>query len=147
MIDNVASRPADAPGARHARAWLFLAGALALHVTDEALTGFLSFYNPLVVSLRERLGWFPMPTFTFDVWLTGLVLAVIVLALATPWIRRGGTGTVTASWIFAAFMFLNGIGHLAGSAYFGRWLPGATSSPLLLVASVMLARGASRSPA
>ena len=28
------------------RAWLGLAGALALHVTDEALTDFLSVYNP-----------------------------------------------------------------------------------------------------
>jgi hypothetical protein len=37
-------------------------------------------------------------------------------------------------------MFLNGLGHLGGSLYFQRWLPGATSAPLLLVASVMLAR-------
>ncbi|MBI3047579.1 MAG: hypothetical protein HYY76_04645 [Acidobacteria bacterium] len=37
-------------------------------------------------------------------------------------------------------MFLNGVGHLAGSAYFGRWLPGTTSAPLVLVASLLLAR-------
>lgn len=37
-------------------------------------------------------------------------------------------------------MFLNGFGHLAGSLYFQRWLPGVTSSPLLLAASGLLAR-------
>jgi hypothetical protein len=39
-------------------------------------------------------------------------------------------------------MFLNGVGHLAGSIYFDRWLPGATSAPLLLIASVMLGQRA-----
>ena len=33
-----------------------------------------------------------------------------------------------------------GSGHLAGSVYWDRWLPGATSAPLLLVASLLLAR-------
>jgi hypothetical protein len=142
MVENVAARPVHAPGAQHARAWLYMVAALALHVADEALTGFLDFYNPLVLSIRTRIPWFPMPTFTFDVWLTGLILAVAVLALATPWIRRGGTGAAAASWVFAGFMFLNGVGHLAGSIYFDRWLPGATSAPLLLIASVMLGQRA-----
>jgi hypothetical protein len=131
---------AHAASARtHTRAWLFLVVALAVHVVDEALTGFLDFYNPLVRSLRERIGWFPTPTFTFDVWLTGLVLLVLALALVTPWIRRGGMAVAGASWAFSTLMFLNGLGHLLGSAYFGRWLPGVTSAPLLLVASAVLA--------
>jgi hypothetical protein len=125
---------------RLARAWLFVVGALAVHVLDEALTGFLDFYNPMVLSIRERIWWFPMPTFTFDVWLAGLVFAVVALALATPWIGRGGSAAVAVSYALAGLMFLNGAGHLAGSAYFQRWLPGATSSPLLIVASVMLIR-------
>jgi hypothetical protein len=37
-------------------------------------------------------------------------------------------------------MFMNGVGHLAGSICFQRWLPGATSAPLLLDASVFLVR-------
>ena len=127
-----------------ARAWLFLVAALAVHVADEALTGFLDFYNPLVLSLRERFWWFPMPTFTFEAWLAGLVFAVVALACATPLIGRGGAGAVVLSWAFALLMFLNGIGHLAGSVYFERWLPGATSSPLLLFASVTLARSTGR---
>ena len=123
---------------RHARAWLLLDAALAVHVIDEALTGFLDFYNPLVRQLRDRLGFWPMPTFTFRVWLSGLIVLVVVLALLTPTVRRGTTGTRVLSWVLAVVMLGNGIAHLAGSAYYQRWLPGATSAPLLLAASIML---------
>lgn len=123
---------------RHARAWLFLVAALALHVLDEALTGFLDFYNPLILQLRESLGFWPMPTFTFGVWLSGLVALVVILAVLTPAVRRGATGTRLVSWVLAVIMLGNGIAHLAGSVYYRRWLPGATSAPLLLVASIML---------
>ena len=123
---------------RYARAWMFLVAALALHVLDEALTGFLDFYNPLVRQLRDRLGFWPMPTFTFGVWLSGLVALVVILALLTPAVRRGARGTRLLSWVLAVIMLGNGIAHLAGSVYYQRWLPGATSAPLLLVASIML---------
>jgi hypothetical protein len=127
--------PADV----HARAWKILIVVFALHVVDEALTGFLDFYNPLVLRLRPAWSWFP-PTWRFDVWLVGLILLIVGLRLITPWIRRGGTGPRVASWIFAVIMFLNGCAHLLGSLYFERWLPGATTGPLLLAGSVYLAR-------
>ena len=126
------------PPERHARAWLVLDAALGLHVIDEALTGFLDFYNPLVRQLRDRLGFWPMPTFTFGVWLSGLVAGVVILALLTPAVRRGVAGTRVLSWVLAVIMLGNGIAHLAGSVYYQRWLPGATSAPLLLIASIML---------
>jgi len=129
--------PACAPE-RHTRAWLLLVGALAVHVTDEAATGFLQFYNPLVLSIRSRVPWFPMPTFTFGVWLAGLVALVLALAALAGPVRRGAPGTWLASWVLAAIMFLNGLGHLGGSLCFQRWLPGTTSAPLLLAASVWL---------
>jgi hypothetical protein len=119
-------------------------GALAVHVIDEASTGFLEFYNPLVSRIRSTAAWFPAPTFTFGPWIAGLTVAVILLALLAPAVRRGLPGTRAGSWVFAAIMFLNGVGHLAGSAYFGMWLPGATSAPVLLVASALLARAAWR---
>lgn len=134
------TRTAGESASRHVRAWLLLVGALGCHVVDEALTGFLDFYNPLVLSIRERLPLLFMPTFEFDVWLVGLVIAVVALALLSPAVRRGGRAVVLASCIFSGIMLLNGLGHLAGSAYFGRWLPGATSSPFLLLASVALMR-------
>lgn len=125
---------------RHMRAWLLLVGALAVHVVDEALTGFLDFYNPLVLSIRSEIPWFPMPTFTFGVWLAGLAVLVLVLAFLAPAVRRAAVGTGVGSWVLSAIMFMNGLGHLVGSMYFQRWLPGATSAPFLLVASLLLAR-------
>jgi hypothetical protein len=109
-------------------------------VVDEAVTGFLDFYNPLVLRIRERTGWFPMPTFAWGEWAAGLALLVVVLAALTPVVRRGSAAVAAASYLFGAIMLLNGVGHLAGSAYFGRWLPGATTAPLLVAASVWLAR-------
>jgi hypothetical protein len=128
----------DAGAVRHMRAWLLLVGALAVHVIDEALTDFLDFYNPLVLSIRSQFPWFPMPTFTFGVWLAGLVLLVTVLVALAPMVRRGGTAMWLLSWVLSLIMLGNGLGHLAGSVYFQRWLPGAASAPLLLAASVFL---------
>ena len=54
-----------------AHAWILLCLGLALHVYDAATTGFLKIYNPTVTALRERLGWWPMPTFQFGPWLSG----------------------------------------------------------------------------
>lgn len=120
------------------RAWLALTGALALHVADETSTGFLSFYNPLVLQIRERLAWFPMPTFTFGIWLSGLVLLVVILATLAPVVRRSAAVARPLAWILSVIMLANGAGHLAGSVYFHRWLPGTTSAPLLLAAAAYL---------
>jgi hypothetical protein len=122
------------------QAWLLVVGALAVHVTDEALTDFLGFYNPLVLSIRSRIDWFPMPTFTFGTWLAGLLVLVLILAALGPAVRRGAGGVRGASWVLGSIMLLNGVGHLAGSVYFERWLPGATSAPLLIASSVFLMR-------
>jgi Protein of unknown function with HXXEE motif len=124
----------------HAHAWYILTAALALHVADEAFTDFLGFYNPTVLAVRSRLPWFPMPTFTFGPWLGGLIALVVILLLLAPAVERGAPGTRLASWALGVIMLLNGCGHLAGSAYFGRWLPGTTSAPVLVVASLWLAR-------
>ena len=42
-------------------AWVALALALGLHVTDEALTGFLPVYNGVVEAVRHNHPWVPLP--------------------------------------------------------------------------------------
>ena len=123
---------------RFGHAWVLLTIVLALHVIDEALTDFLSFYNPIVRAARARLGWFLMPEFTFAVWLTGLCLLVIVLLAISPFAYRGSRAVRAAAYPYAVIMFLNGVGHLVGSIYLDRWAPGATTAPLLIVASIWL---------
>ena len=126
------------------RAWLALTLALAAHVADEATTDFLGVYNPLVRAARDRLGWFPMPTFTFGVWLGGLIALVVLLLAAAPVAYRGATAIRWAAHPYSVIMLMNGLGHLGGSIYFRRWMPGTTTAPLLLAASVWLWRAARR---
>jgi len=120
------------------RAWLALTLALAAHVLDEALTGFLEVYNPIVRSLRSRYAWFPMPTFTFGVWIAGLCALLFLLLAVTPLAYRRARAVRLAAYPFAAIMLLNGIGHLGASVILRRWAPGATTAPLLIAASVWL---------
>ncbi len=86
--------------------------ALVLHVTDEALTGFLSVYNPTVLAMRARLGFWPMPTFGFREWLAGLILGILLLATLSRFAFRN------AWWIrpilyFCAIVLgvVNALGH------------------------------------
>jgi hypothetical protein len=123
---------------RHAVAWVGMCAALAVHVVDEALTDFLSVYNPAIISLRERLPWLPLPAFTFEAWLGGLIIAVILLTVLTVFVLRGAPLMTPLSYAFGALMLGNGLLHVAGSLQLGRPMPGAYSAPLLVGAAIYL---------
>jgi hypothetical protein len=119
-------------------AWVALVVALALHVADEALTGFLPRYNAVVLSLRDTYGWVPLPTFSFSEWLTGLIIGVVLLLCLSPLVFAGTKLLRPVSYFLGALMALNALGHLGASLYLGALAPGALSSPLLFVAAVAL---------
>jgi hypothetical protein len=119
-------------------AWLGLALALGLHVADEALTGFLPVYNGLVESIRANHPWVPLPTFTFPVWLGGLIVGVALLFALTPVVSRGAPWVRVVSIILGLIMAGNALGHLGASLYWGRFAPGVYSSPVLLIAAAAL---------
>lgn len=125
-------------------AWLALAGALALHVADEALTGFLPVYNSVVLGVRSRLPWAPLPTFTFPVWLTGLTLGILLMVSVTGQVSRGRNWVRVASLILGVLMMGNAVGHAAASVYWSRPAPGVYSSPILFVAALSLLVTAAR---
>lgn len=124
---------------RWALAWGALTAAFALHVLDEAAHDFLDWYNPTALALRGRLAGLPFPpTFSFAVWLSGLCVAVVLLAAVTPLIRPGHRWAVVAAYAYGAVHIANAIGHIAVSTT-GRWLaPGVLSSPILLIAASWL---------
>ena len=122
----------------YAWAWVALCLALALHVTDEALTDFLSVYNPTALAIRQRLPFLPLPTFTFQVWLAGLILAVILLLALSPFAFREAKWIAIPAYMFGVLMLGNGLQHIIGSIYMGRLMPGVYSSPLLVICSVYL---------
>jgi len=124
---------------RFGYAWLGFAAALALHVLDEAKHDFLSTYNPSVKAIRARLPFLPLPTFTFRVWLSGLIAGITLLFLLSPqafhcarWIRIAALPLSVVVGVFNASL------HLLSSAYYRRWMPGVYSSPVLLAAALFL---------
>jgi hypothetical protein len=135
---------ASVPTSQFGRAWVAMALTIAVHVTDEAATDFLSVYNPAARAIRARLPFLPLPTFTFRVWLAGLILGILLLLALSPLAFRGRRWTIWAAFPLGILMFGNGLGHIGGSIYLGRLMPGAYSAPLLLIASAWLLRQAWR---
>ncbi len=127
-------------------AWFLLCLAFCAHVADEALTGFLGVYNPTVLAARARLSWFSMPTFEFREWLTGLIVANVVLLLLTPFAFRNARWLRPLAYLYAGVHLLNGMGHTlatifgrtVSSVQFPRPAPGFYSSPLLFAGSIYL---------
>lgn len=128
----------ESAGRRVGIAWLLLTLMLGAHVADEALTGFLDVYNPVAREIRSVLPLLPLPTFTFGVWISGLLLAVTGLLLITPYAFRKARWVAPVSLAFGCLMLVNALIHLGGSALAGRPLPGIVSSPFLAAASLFL---------
>ncbi len=90
----------------------------------------------MVRAIRARFPFLPLPTFTFRVWLTGLVLAVGVLASLAPFAIRGAPWMRPIAYAFGIVMAGNGLLHLVGSVYMRKAMPGVYSAPLLLAAAI-----------
>ncbi len=126
-------------------AWILIWVSLALHVVDEALNGFLYIYNPTVLALREKLGWWPMPTFAFETWLATLMAGIGILAALTPFAYRN-SGWLRPIIYFCAIILCigNALGHTlatilgrtVSTVHFSRPAPGFISGPILLFAGV-----------
>ena len=119
-------------------AWVALCIALGMHVVDEALTDFLSVYNPAVRAIRARFPFLPLPTFTLPYWLGGLIMVTVFLFALAPAAFRGEPGMRPAAYIFGIVMAGNGLLHLGGSVYMRRAMPGVYSAPIILAAAIYL---------
>jgi Protein of unknown function with HXXEE motif len=119
-------------------AWLTLCLALAIHVADEAFTDFLSVYNPVARAIRHRVPLLPVPTFSFGVWLGGLIVGTLLLLCLTPFASREASWMKPLSTVFGIMMVGNALLHLTGSLYSRRAMPGLISSPLLLASAIYL---------
>jgi hypothetical protein len=120
-------------------AWLGFAVALGIHVADEATHDLLAFYNPSVRAIRAYIPFVSLPTFTFQVWLTGLVLGIALLLCVSPLAFRGaGWMRVAAVPLALVVGVFNASLHMLSSGFYHRWMPGVYSSPLLLTAALFL---------
>ena len=126
------------PTLRFGIAWMALVFALAIHVVDELVTGFLPFYNTVVTSIRETYEWFPMPTLALPLWLNGLGIVLVALLLSSPLVFEGKRFMRPVAFVFGGLMILNAFGHIGATLYYGDAVPGVYSSPLLLIAAFYL---------
>jgi hypothetical protein len=125
-------------------AWIAFALAVAVHVSDEAAHDFLSVYNPAVRAIRARLPFLPLPTFSFPVWIGGLVAGIVLLLLLSPLAFDGDRHLRLIALPLAIIIGIgNALLHLAASAYHRRPMPGVYSAPLLMIAAVCLLAAAS----
>jgi hypothetical protein len=87
-----------------------------------------------------------MPPFGFREWLTGLIIANIVLLLLTPFAFRNARWLRPLAYFFAFVHLLNGMGHTLATIFgqtvstihFARPAPGFYSSPFLFAGSIYL---------
>lgn len=134
----VMNKHLEKPYRQWGRSWLLLCGAFGLHIVDEAVTNFLSLYNPAVEKIKESVPFLPLPTFTFESWITLLIGTVILLFFLSKFAYSGRSWMRPLSYLFACVMLGNSLLHLGGSLVTGEILPGAYSSPVLLVGALYL---------
>lgn len=127
-------------------AWFLFALSVGLHVLDETLTNFLSVYNPTVLAMKQKLGWWPMPVFDFRTWLGALIVFVSLLLLLSPFMFHGARWIRPIAYVLIVIMTLNSLAHMlfsilgrtVASVRFTRPAPGFYSSPFLLATSIYL---------
>lgn len=120
-------------------AWLSFGVAITIHVLDEAMHDFLSFYNPNAQAIRARFPVLPLPVFTFESWLASLAIGIAIFFCLLPFAFRGMRwARVAAIPVSIVVGILNAFGHMLASVYYHRWMPGVYSSPLLLLAAIFL---------
>ena len=118
-------------------AWLFQTVVFGLHVLDEALNDFLSFYNPSVKLIDQRFG-IAFPVFEFNDWLFMLITAIAILFGLSFFVYQKRKWISYFAYFYAVIMILNGIGHVLFSLFNQQLIAGVYSSPLLLISGVYL---------
>jgi hypothetical protein len=121
--------------------WLFFGYTLALHVLDEAAHDFLAVYNPNALAIRRILPLLPIPVFTFQTWIATLLCVLTLWLALTPLAFQGSKGMRRLAIPTAALAGIaNALAHLGSSIYYGRFMPGVYSAPLILLSGIVLLR-------
>jgi hypothetical protein len=117
-------------------AWLLLCLVLAVHVAEEALTGFLPVYNLAAQAIRGLFPFLPLPTLSVTVWLSAMIGLVTALTALSPLAFRGLAVMRVATVGLSLIALGNVTGHVGGSIFAGSPMPGVYSTPLLAAAGI-----------
>ncbi|MCI0403988.1 MAG: HXXEE domain-containing protein [Acidobacteria bacterium] len=119
--------------------WL-LAFGQAVHSIEEMRTGLYDFFWTMTGVVHNAFPSFPQ--FRWD----AVTFAVVNMGIITfglgiaPFVREGRGWAVGLAAVVAVVETFNGIAHIAAAFYFGGYVPGVASAPLLLLLGVTLLR-------
>jgi len=116
--------------------WLILCLSLAIHVAEEALTGFLPAYNLAARAIRGLFPFLPIPTLSLAGWLFATIGLVAALTALAPLAYRGAPAMRVATVGLSLVLLANVSGHVGGSLFAGQPMPGIYSTPLLAAAGI-----------
>ena len=117
-------------------AWLLLCLVLAVHVAEEALTGFLPAYNLAARAMRDLFPFLPVPRLSLTVWLSATIALVATLTALAPLAYRGFATMRVATVGLSLVVLANVSGHIGGSIFAGQPMPGVYSTPILAAAGI-----------
>jgi hypothetical protein len=119
-------------------AWLFGCIAFAIHIAEEVAYGSFGVYADFNVFVNTLFPWFDLPPYKYEVWLTNLIGAAVLL-FAFTWLVHVKRGPMRlASYLFATFLTLNGVGHLYAALTMSVYFPGAVTASLMVIAGLVL---------
>jgi hypothetical protein len=133
------SQAFGADGAIARRFWL-LGLAQAAHSAEEMTT---KLYDFMWIA-TERLGLprMGMTATTFAV--VNMAIIAFLLGVA-PFVAARRAWALAIAWVAVVIEVLNGSGHLAGAVFFGGYVPGAATAPLLIAVGIALLNALRRS--
>jgi hypothetical protein len=119
-------------------AWLFGCIVFAIHIAEEIAYGSFGVYADFNVFVNTLFPSIELPPYKYEIWLTNLIGACVLLFAFTwlVYVKRGPMRI--ASYLFATFLTLNGIGHLYAALGMTTYFPGAVTASLLLIGGLVL---------
>jgi tryptophan-rich sensory protein len=118
--------------------WLLGCVAFAVHIAEEIAFGSFGVYADFNVFVNTIFPQLRLPSYKYEVWLTNLIGACVLLFILT-WLVYAKRGPMRlASYLFATFLTLNGIGHLYAALTMETYFPGAATAIALVFAGLLL---------
>ena len=123
--------------------WL-LAFGQAAHSIEEMRTGLYNFFWTMTGVFHNAFPGFPQ--FRWDaVTFAAVNMGIITFVLGiVPFVREGRRWALGLAAVVAVIETVNGVAHISAAFYFGGYVPGVASAPLLLILGVTLLRELAR---
>lgn len=124
--------------------YLLLGLAQASHSIEEMRTHLYEFFWTVTGLLHSAVPGFPQFRMSPETFATINMTLIAALLSTVPAVSAGRRWAVFLAGVVGVIEVLNGIGHLSGAVYFGGYVPGAVSAPLLLLLGIFLLRELAR---